>query len=345
MLKKRFSPGMLLARMLREKRPHARRRVRPVVSTEQLESRLLLSGAPVLVSFNHVPGTNADVYGQISNNDGNDTSLWQVAVEFDFDEDGSADFTTQTDYLGAFNADLGTLQDGNIQVRVGDADGWSDWIPQSLSLPAPPQIVAVDYEAGTLARISGSITNDNGLGFIPIDLDLNGDGFADNSTYTDSNGHFAIDFPATSGQEMTVRLRATDMDGSSDWVDFTFTPYNEPPEITSLSLVDDADGDSVTTNGTITGSISNDGSVAGVMIEIDIDGDGFADVMTSTDSDGNFTIDLTPYLMSGPVTISVRPIEWVDMQPVYGEWTSISFTLEEENEGPSGPGGGGEVWL
>lgn len=335
MLKRVFSRLNSFSRYLKQDRPRRRRRFGKVVSTEQLETRTMLSGAPVLIDFDHDESTNAMISGTVTNSTGSDTSLNYVSIEVDTNDDGFGDYFTSTASNGDYSVDVGTLSGSSatIAVRASDMDASSDWVQYTISLPDPPQVVAssIAYTAGTTAELTGSITSDGSVANNSIDLDLNNDGTADAFATTDANGDFTISFSATNNQQITVKLRARSNNGSGDWVSHTFTPVNAAPTLTSSDLDNDngaSSTDFITSDATIAGSISNDSGASGLQIEIDVDDDGMIDYTTTTDANGDYSIDLTSYLTDGEYDIKVRVVESLPGETLASQWSTLSFELD-----------------
>ena len=295
----------------------------------------MLSGAPVLVDFEHDEATNALISGTITNSTGDDTSLSYIAIDVDTNDDGNAEFFTMTDSNGDYSLDVGSLSGptATIAVRARDTDATGNWVEYTLDLPDPPTIVtsSIAYTEGTLAELTGSVANDNSLANNTIEVDLDNDGIADAFTMTDSNGEFTINFAATNNQEITVKLRAGDNDGVSDWVSYTFTPVNAAPTVTSSDLDNDngsSNADYLTSDATIAGSITNDSGASGLQIEIDVDDDGTVDYTTTTDSNGDYSINLTSYLSDGEYDIKIRVVESLPGELLTSPWSTLSFELD-----------------
>lgn len=183
--------------------------------------------------------------------------------------------------------------------------------------------------------ISGSITYGGGsVDGILIEVDLDGDGTADDTLVTDSSGGFMYDGTAnlTAGQ-VTIGFRPVDPGtATGSWESITFTWQGETAEVSNLQLVNDtgiSSTDNETDDGTVSGTVTNDGSVSGMLVEVDLDNNGTADDCVFTDSLGNFVYDATNQVPTGSVTIQFRPVE-VDPNTeefIYGDWESITFTL------------------
>jgi hypothetical protein len=112
------------------------------------------------------------------------------------------------------------------------------------------------------------------------------------------------------------------------------------PVISDLCLQYDTgeEGDNVTEDPTITGTITNEGSTGNVELEIDFNADGIADDWTYGPSGGNFVYDPSDYISFGQVTIAVRAVEMEPEEPemLFGEWVSITFNYQAPpNDPPS----------
>lgn len=84
-------------------------------------------------------------------------------------------------------------------------------------------------------------------------------------------------------------------------------------------------------DGLIGGYVQNDGSVANLTVEIDYDGDGFVDTTAITNSDGYFETNLCGTIpFNEEATVYARATEVVDGETVYGGWTSVTFTIDND---------------
>ena len=127
---------------------------------------------------------------------------------------------------------------------------------------------------------------------------------------------------------------------AGDWTSFSFTYEQQSLELSvvhDLRLLNDTGesaSDGVTTDPTVTGYVTNDGvapaNVVGLVVELDYNADGLADAATSTDTTGTF-VETPTGLVAGPVVVSVRAGEWdgVVGDYVFGDWASITFTLQD----------------
>lgn len=192
--------------------------------------------------------------------------------------------------------------------------------------------------------IQGTVDDDDTASLLLLHIDVDGDGLNDQSASTDTNGNFTVDISGTLSNSMTdygsvtVQVKAYDsVDGWSAWKSLTFTWENQSPTVDDLDLDNDtgpSSTDSITTDGTIGGSIGNDGSIDGLTIEIDVDDDGVYDYSTSTDSSGNWSYDLTGELSFDEHTIKVRVVEYDHfMNEAFSDWEAITYTLDPGVDG------------
>ncbi|MCA9088353.1 MAG: tandem-95 repeat protein [Planctomycetaceae bacterium] len=137
------------------------------------------------------------------------------------------------------------------------------------------------------------------------------------------------------------RMRVREYDGEmsgdpSEWTSLTFTyaepnseppPPNAPPVIANLVLVNDPDSDLNTSDPRISFVLNDADPSYYYALEIDTNGDGYADLSESASGPGTYQQDLSGYLGYGTHTISVRAIEYPDMAPsVTGAWVALTFT-------------------
>ncbi len=284
--------------------------------------------------------------------------------------DGIADGSLQTDSMGHFTVDLTSLNlaagSKTIAVRGGrylndpmtpQYGAWSSVTftfapvanvrPQVGSLHlvqdtgTPNDLITSDlHVAGTVTHADGSVN------YLPLQFDVNGDGYADGYSYTNMAGEFVIDLSNTvvTPGAVTLRVRAGESDpilmtAYGDWSTFSFT-YSPPapvlPEVSGLGLVNDtgSPGDLITGDPRISGHVTlTDGSSSYLPVQYDLNGDGYADGSLSTDWLGNFTVDLTnSNLVAGVQTVKVRGGRYVSgqMSPQYGSWATMSFSYAVE---------------
>ncbi len=313
--------------------------------------------------------TDPSLAGSLST-DGN---LIPVYAEFDFDGDGNGDDYTYCDSAGGFEYDPSNfLSYGQvtIDVRAADVDpqtgqySFSDWVsisftyedPNNTNAPAAVSSVSLLNDTGTAGdnvttdpTLTGVMTNDGGMDFVDAEFDFDGDGNPDDYTVVNLDGSFEYDPSSNiSYGQVTINVRACEFDPNTgqylygDWVPISFTyeaPANNPATVSSVSLLNDTGtaGDNVTTDPTLTGMMTNDGSMDYVDAEFDFDGDGNPDDYTVVNLDGSFEYDPSSNISYGQVTINVRACEFDPNtgQYLYGDWVPISFTYEAPANNPA----------
>lgn len=126
---------------------------------------------------------------------------------------------------------------------------------------------------------------------------------------------------------------------------FTFLNNNQQATILNFGLLD---ATAPITDPTFTGSVQDDGRVAGLRIEYDTNGDEDPDGFAFTDGNGDFQFTLYNVQAGQPTTVRVRVVEWdgvaqeytsPDFANVNGN-QSVTFTLDQD--GPTGPEMGDE---
>lgn len=138
-------------------------------------------------------------------------------------------------------------------------------------------------------------------------------------------------------EAVVLRLQSSSMSGSSYTLGSAASASllvvdDEPPAVTLLKLLNDTGTspyDLITTDPTLTGQISSRGNSTDVTVEFDYDGDETVDASMAVE-DREFTH--TPAsLPLGPLTIHARAKRWDAGQSayVYGDWTSLGFTLAD----------------
>lgn len=233
-------------------------------------------------------------------------------------------------------------------------EGFEHLEDRSLLDGASPQVVMLQLvnDTGVSAtdgitadpRTRGVIANDDGIAGIGIDIDLDGDGTVDQTQYTDVDGAFTFAPPTLSPGVTTVWARAVENDTvtgdplTGNWLSlsFTFAPEpNQAPVIASVGLIRDtgvSGTDLQTIDPGMFGIVTNsDGSVGGITVEMDVNGDGIADLQSQTDASGKYV--LTPEsLATGSVTVQLRSKEplhqYTNTAFVTGPWTPFTFTLQ-----------------
>ena len=284
---------------------------------------------------------------------------WMV-VEFDFDADDVADGTVELDSDGTFTYLPEGLAPGTIAVRARALeetyfqDQYSDWTSLTFELleDAPPVVSGLQLRSDTGSSDSdgitadptviGSVTNDDELAGVTVEFDYDGDDVVDASATIDDLGDFQHTPLGLADGSIDIRARGSEWDAVSgtylygDWVSLSFVldmTANAAPQVATFALAYDTGtpNDGITSDPTVVGSTSDDISTAFLTIEVDCDGDQIADGRTMTDEQGEFTY--TPLnLPAGSVSLAARAVEWDARQQidVYGDWVSLSFTLDPE---------------
>lgn len=340
--------------VLSSKSRHRRRRQGSLGTPQQLECRTLLTAVPVISAIGLVEDTgtsstdmttsNAAITGTVTY-DGN--SVEGITIEVDFDGDGQAETTAVTNASGEFTFDGSSqLTPGAVTINFRPVDpgmATGSWQQVSFTWAADPNDPAVvtqlalandtgtsnsDMETSD-ATITGIVTNDGSVNMITVEIDMDGDGAADHMVQTNASGVFSYD--ATSelaAGNVTIQFRPVENDPftgqpvNGAWQSINFVFEQElSMEAVGLNTTVGTFDDNVTTDGTVTGQVDGDGMLAGVTISIDIDGDGIADVTTTTDSNGDFILDLSSFISFGEVT--------VDVQVDNGLWIPLSFEYLE----------------
>ncbi len=288
-----------------------------------------------------------------------------VTVQFDRDGDGVADGQTQTAYDGSFIYYVPALSPGAVTIQaravVDDVQQGTqvagDWTSFSFTKEAPlhDNLDVVDLalvnDTGTSdtdlvtsdRRITGTLSGEGTSDYIIVELDLDGDGVADDDVHSDAAGGFVYYAAGLALGSVTISARTREYDLATRTISYgTWTPFsftleavtNQPPEIDTLELradtgSDPADG--ITANPTLFGRVTNDTDFAWTTVEVDLDGDQAADEWAFPDAAGEFLF--SPDALSlGAHTISARAVEWDPRThtELAGSWQSITFTLEDE---------------
>ncbi|MBI1348011.1 tandem-95 repeat protein [bacterium] len=189
---------------------------------------------------------------------------------------------------------------------------------------------------------------------LTVELDWNSDGYADLTTTTGSDGYFEFDSSAyLSPGSIPARVRAVESNGTTgNWASLTFTyeggssgsgggsGSGMPPEVTSLQLVSDTGDpyDLVTTDPRIQGwAYDPDYLEYALTVELDLNGDGYAELTTSTGSDGYFQFDPSAYAYPGSINARVRAVE---SSGLAGSWQTLNYTWQSGGSSGTGSGAG-----
>lgn len=315
---------------------------------------------------------NSSLFGRVTD----DGEVGGIVVEFDFNQDSVVDASAVTDADGEF-VFPSVLPMGSValqarpkqwDVRTGSfATG--DWVTltfthevQANEAPRLLDLALVNDTGESTTdgitydnRISGHITNEGSVQGRTIEFDHDGDSVVDGTVLTSGKGRFIYAATGLPLGGLTMRARTREFDAASQtllfgsWTSIGFTLAAAPAvsveaNISGLSLQTDTGdngNDGITSVATLVGTVTAAGSVEGVLIQFDLDGDGDADGATLATETGRGlsffgTFEYTPTgLAAGEVTIAARARTWDDGDPVHGDWTSVTFTYEPD--GAAGP--------
>jgi Protein of unknown function (DUF1557). len=219
----------------------------------------------VLADDTGTPGdgitTDATFSGQVQNPDG---SASVVPVQYDLNADGQSDGFINTLADGSFSLDLNSKLTANvsttIRFRPGEllSDGiyhYGNWQPVTfqyagISPASIPSVTNIHLVSDTGTEDDDNITSDlrltgtvilSGGGSpdgLPVQVDLDGDGNAEQVVYTDfgGNGHFQVDLRGNvvAPGAVNVRFRAGSPTNSTsgfnygDWATFQFEYQSDP---------------------------------------------------------------------------------------------------------------------
>ncbi|MFN7770416.1 MAG: Ig-like domain-containing protein, partial [Planctomycetaceae bacterium] len=203
-------------------------------------------------------------------------------------------------------------------------------------------------------RVTGTVVSTGGLTGLGVQFDFDGNATVDASTtQVNPDGTFTFD-PAKPGANATgiafgtytLKARPTrTVAGQTligSWQNLTFT-YQSPPPVTptisGLKLVNDTrfPADKITSDARVTGVVAFNGSLSGLTVHIDTDGNGTSDLTTSTGVDGTFQVDVAqvnatgPGIGYGPANLRFRSLSGDHV----GAWSEFSFTYEAPPVRPS----------
>ena len=286
-----------------------------------------------------------------------------VHVQFDHDGDGQVDGTVAVEHDGDFEYVPEGLSVGHVTLKARAAKETADaylvyggvgrfWtsISRPTSLPRPPSSACFTTRAAVTTdaitadpTLVGAVSNDTGVAGLVVEIDLNGDGSADASVLTDNEGSFLfVPEPlAYGGTTVAARVREWDpglgTDLVSDWVSvsFTFVP-GTPASIAPFTLRNDtgySSTDGVTSDPTVTGTVSDADTVANVTIEFDVNNDDVIDGTAMAEADGTFIYTPTGLAFSS-VTIRARTRErdFAVGTDIHGDWTSVTYTFQADSD-------------
>jgi len=221
-----------------------------------------------------------------------------------------------------------------------------------------PTLDATGVATSNLASSDPAIIGTVGLanatpiaaGLTSVEIDSNSDGVKDAEVTVDKDGNFQFVPLGLSVGSHTVRFRPKTLDYStrsmvvSPWQEYNFNllapKTNAPAVIASLDIEGfagtSASTPRITSNPILVGSVTNDGKASGVVVEVDLNGDGVGDDITWTGSDGLFRLPLVG-LAYGSHTVKARTVEWNEKAGAYnlGTWNSISFSYADLPNSPA----------
>jgi len=298
---------------------------------------------------------NAAITGTVALASGQTSAL----LEVDLDNNGTADFTTNTDADGRFLVypNFSTFGTKTVAIRTftfdpnSTARAYSSWQAFSYTYSnlasEPASITNLAWTPATHttpAKLTGRVLDDAQVSGVNVEIDLNGDNVPEAVVKTDAFGKFEYTYaPSTSSSatQVTLQIRThQSIDGqapqTSNWNSHTFSnpapAALTPPTLGAWGLAVD-DGSSATDNastdmtlkGTVQPGTSRSG-IAGQLIQFDHNGDGAPDGSTLTDGEGKFQY--TPSDLSvGAHTLKTRMITFdPDLGMITGAWSSISVT-------------------
>lgn len=221
-----------------------------------------------------------------------------------------------------------------------------------------PSLDATGVATSNLASSDPAIIGTVGLanatpiaaGLTSVEIDSNSDGVKDAEVSVDKDGNFQFVPLGLSVGSHTLRFRPKTWDYStrslvvSPWQEYSFNllaPKTNAPAVLATLDIEGFAGTSastprITSNPILVGSVTNDGKASGVVIEVDLNGDGVGDDITWTGSDGLFRLPLVG-LAYGSHSVKARTVEWNEKAGAYnlGTWNSISFSYADLPNSPA----------
>jgi hypothetical protein len=313
------------------------------------------------------PGTSTTTDPTLTGHVTADGAPQQVEVDFNYSGDGTVDDSRMANSDGTFTFTPQNRPGGSltIWVRAVNVDdnivgAWTT-INFTLLTTQPPTVNTLGLANVTGA--AGSNTTDDptvtgtlaaALGMpassvadVTVEFDTVGDGTPDGSTVSDSNGNFTWTPMGIEPGQVTIAARTVMTDANtgaeltSAWKSITFTySTGAGPVVSSLSLThptgtDQTSGLQTAIDPTLSGTLSDGSALASFLtVQYERNGDTTPDGSSRTDAEGKFT--LTPTGLSpGTVTIEVRGVtqDPVTGAEVDGAWTTITFELQQDNNG------------
>jgi hypothetical protein len=191
----------------------------------------------------------------------------------------------------------------------------------------------------TNATLIGSVTQSDSEN-LRLYFDFDQDGVADTTMTPQQDGQFLYNALELQPGAYTIDVWATRFSSIFGQTEigptqsFSFTLVEKPRSLLSvvdLALVADTGinkTDFVTSNPTIKGRLSGEGSVSRLTVEIDVNADGIVDATTTADTTGSFQFSPVG-LAFGPRAIAARGVsyDYGNATLMKGAWESISFSL------------------
>jgi hypothetical protein len=191
----------------------------------------------------------------------------------------------------------------------------------------------------TNATLIGSVTQSDSDN-LRLYFDFDQDGVADTTMTPQQDGQFLYNALELQPGAYTIDVWATRFSSIFGQTEigptqsFSFTLVEKPRSLLSvvdLALVADTGIDKtdfVTSNPTIKGRLSGEGSVSRLTVEIDVNADGIVDATTTADTTGSFQFSPVG-LAFGPRAIAARGVsyDYGNATLMKGAWESISFSL------------------
>jgi hypothetical protein len=284
-------------------------------------------------------------------------------VEFDENGDDQVDGYTFTEDNGKFTYTPKSLSSGAKSFRArtrswntvsnqGELSPWSTFAftlqPDSTVAP-PVASLALLSDSGTSAtdRITrhpgllGTVQLPPGATTAMLEVDLNSDGIADFLTTTQADGTFLVQPNYTTFGPKTVAVRSF-VDSSSStsrvyspWQSFNYSYSDLPSEPASLTQLAWTPA-TLKNSPILTGKVIDDSSVANVKVEIDLNNDGVAEAVVTTDAQGKFQYNYVPASSAAQssVTLRLRTVQAIDGQAAQiSAWSTQTFA----NPAPTPP--------
>ena len=301
------------------------------------------------------------VVGKITN----EGSVENIAVEFDFDNDGVADQTALTDQDGTFSVTLAGLDSGDIAIRVQTRELdevnhqylCSGWQNLNFHYDAPvftaSEVTSLNLvnETGgdpenpvaSDPTLTGTISLGSADGYVVVEFSHDSGDVVDGQTVCNADGTFNYVPDGLEPGAITIKARTKNYDNDglivrSDW--FTFSFVLEESSVTGayvsqLTLAYDTGAsstDGATANSTLRGRVLGAEPAATVTVQFDVDGDGIVDASKTPSTSGYF-IYSPQGLAQGWNTVYARVLTDNAGITSTSSWTSLGFVLSNDPDG------------